>query len=178
MGDEFDPTPEYAKKKGFYTTMNQFENPAAIKKACDFARCANVSHEKAVGIGNLFLKGAGKGDLQICPNTSINIVHKSDLQRLEKLDSITKITSIYFDGKKGPAAEGRRRTSDIEVITMITEPLARYLGSFEPENGQGATIGKHLLQNIDKRQSRETIRLIGMDGTPANSKFLVMSIFH
>ena len=41
---------------------------------------------------------------------------------------------------------------------------------FELENGQGATIGKKLFETIQNRQSLETLRLLGMDGTAANSK--------
>ena len=47
--------------------------------------------------------------------------------------------------------------------------LPKYLGSFEPENGKGSTIGNHLYQNIQNRQSTESLRLLGMDGTAANT---------
>ena len=75
---DFDPTPKRDIRKGTYTTLKQFEEPSAIKEAVDYAKCANVSHENAIGIGNFFLKGAGRKDLQICPSTSTNILHESD----------------------------------------------------------------------------------------------------
>ena len=96
------------------------------------------------------------GDAKISSQTAVNISKKSDKKRLDRLDNIKNVTSYYFDGKKGPAAEHHRKTSNIEVITMISEPNSRYLGTFIKDgqafHSQG-TLGakQHLCSNISTK---------------------------
>ena len=163
--------PKSAKKESSsYTTMKKFHDPDAIKQAIDFARAANISHEKTVGIRNFFLSSVNHANKHISASTSVNILHRNDTERLARLDQISNLTSYYFDGKRGPAAEKNRRSTKLEIVSMISEPGSVYLGSFEPENNKGVTIGNYILEDIRKRNSEDTIRLLGMDGTGANSK--------
>ena len=149
--------------------MKQFPNPDAISEGIDFARSANISHEKAVGIGNFFLSGAGRKDLQISASTSINISHNSDMKRLKTLDNINQISSLYYDSKISKAVEKSNRPGKIDICTMITEPNTSFIGDFEPEKGDGKTVGTNLFNTIEKTNSLDSIKVIGCDGCPVNT---------
>jgi hypothetical protein len=76
---------------------------------------------------------------------------------------------LFFDGKKNKNLSEHCKSELEENITVISQPSAKYLHHFNPENGQGETIGKMMYGVILTYDSESSILCIGCDGTSSNT---------
>ena len=85
-----------------------------------------------------------------------------------KQSELKQLTNLYFDGKRGPILQKNCKTVVGELISVITEPGAKFVTHFEPKSGSGLHIAQEIDNVLIEYDSQDSLLALGMDGCPVN----------